>query len=75
MKLSEEFLRREIDRLNVEFVRHSKKLQFARDLQTIDEKTLKTFEQQFNEITELVHRVRQRETNARHLIEVRLKPN
>ena len=70
MKSSEEYLLNEIDRLKQELTHHSIKLQLATELQTIDQNTLKTFQKKFTEISEVLHRVKQREKNAYHLIQV-----
>jgi hypothetical protein len=71
LKYSQEFLLKEIQRLKQDLDLNYAKLNYANDLRTIDQITLKTFKTKFQDLTQLLADIKKREINACHLVQVK----
>ncbi len=70
LKYSEEFLLKEIQHLKQDVDSNSPKLHYANELREIDQRTLKTFQTKFHNLTQLLADIKKREINTWHLVQV-----
>ncbi|CAF2665050.1 unnamed protein product, partial [Rotaria sp. Silwood2] len=69
LKYSQEFLLKEIQRLKKDLDINYAKLNYANELRAIDQVTLTTFKTKFQDLTELLSHVKNKEMNAWHIIQ------
>jgi hypothetical protein len=72
LKYSQEFLLKEIQRLKQDLDINYKKLNYANELRDIDQITIKTFTTKFQNLTQLLADIKQKEINTWHLVQVNI---
>jgi len=72
LKYSQEFLLKEIQRLKQDLDINYKKINYANELRDIDQITIKTFTTKFQNLTQLLADIKQKEINTWHLVQVNI---
>ncbi len=72
MKYSQEFLLKEIQCLKQDLDVNYTKLNYANELRAIDQITLKTFKTKFQDLTQLLADIKQKEINTWNLVQVNI---
>ncbi|CAF0984054.1 unnamed protein product [Rotaria sordida] len=70
LKYSQEYLLKEIQRLKKDLDINYTKLNYANELRTIDQITLTTFKTKFDDLTQLLTDIKNKEINAWHILQI-----
>ena len=70
MQCSQECVLKEIQRLNHDLDANREKIRYADELRAIDERTLNTFKNKFQELNKILADVKRKETNTFHIVQV-----
>lgn len=70
LKSSQNFLLKEIQRLKQDFDKYTSKVNYANELRTIDQNTLKTFQNKFQDLTQVFRNLKEKELNTWQLVQV-----
>ncbi|CAF0967185.1 unnamed protein product [Adineta ricciae] len=69
LKYSQNFLLKEIQRLKTDLDANYTKLNYANELRTIDQRTLKTFQTKFHELNQILTNVKSKELDTWHTVQ------
>ncbi|CAF1135786.1 unnamed protein product [Adineta ricciae] len=69
LKYSQNFLLKEIQRLKTDLDANYTKLNYANELRTIDQRTLKTFQTKFHELNQILTNIKSKELDTWHTVQ------